>query len=133
MAEIDYKEIGEVGGKRPVVSLVVTNPDARAGGSVEIEAVLDTAADQTCLLESDVRRLGLGSTAFKKMRTPTGVVDVVQYVAEVAFPPDKSRTIRVLGIPGPFSVVGRDLLDDRAICFNGPGERWRIPCGDDND
>lgn len=125
-----YLQVGEIKGERPVARVILANPDPEAGAEpLEIDAVLDTGSDISCLLDVQVAALGLLPTSFlPNVITAGGTAKLPKYIVEIEFSPSSKKTIFMLGIQGPYPLIGRDLLDSWSICFDGPRQAWTIPC-----
>jgi predicted aspartyl protease len=124
-----YQRLGESNRHRPVARIVVTNPDPNADTEpLEIDAVLDTGADLTCLLETHVAALGLSPIAPPVgVTTAGGRARLQKYAANIEFPVGTTKTVVVLAISGPYPALGRNVLNDFSVCFDGPNQTWHIP------
>ncbi len=92
-------------------------------GEKEFCAYLDTGATKTLIPEKDALGLGLsyvGETAFM---TASGEDAFRLYAAEVEFMGRRHRILvlgrDLLGKVSIKSIVGRDILDQYRVCFNG--------------
>jgi len=118
----------------PLMKLVVFSPE----GEKEYDAYLDIGASKTLIPESDAHELGLPYSGEIPILTGSGEDILKLYSAEVAFLEERRR-ILVLGRNFPESspirsIIGRDILDDYKVCFNGREKvieiihaRWQTP------
>ena len=99
-------------------------------GIKEYDAYLDTGATKTLIPESDAKQLGLKYSGDIMIITASGEDVFHLYEAEVEFL-GKKFSILVLGKDLPKttairSIIGRDILDNFKVCFNGKSKSIEI-------
>ena len=93
-------------------------------------ALFDTGASATCVDESVLRGLGLEPIQTAGISTPSGRSEANAYACALYFPgnplPDMELSF-VLGVQlqnqGYSALIGRDLLRDMILIYDGPGAR----------
>jgi len=99
-------------------------------GEKEYEAYLDTGASKCLVPEKDAEEIGLPYAGDMEIITGTGKDYIKLYKAIVKFL-NKEYTILIFGKNLPEqaaikAIVGRDILDNYKICFNGKAKEIEI-------
>lgn len=93
-------------------------------------ALLDTGASRTCVDESVLLGLDLSPSGAANIATPSGRSRRLRYFAKLSFPdcplPDR-YPIEVTGVDlrsrSYIALIGRDLMRDMLVIYDGPGAR----------
>jgi hypothetical protein len=114
----------------PVIWINVFNP-SNPGNVKEVQAIVDTGAGITSLPESVIQNLGtnLIYTTFK-VRSPMNELSYYERKKyRVCLSLDEILyEIEVMGIPRPYGIIGRDILNHYKIVLNAPLIRWGMNC-----
>ena len=93
-------------------------------------ALFDTGASMTCVDEGILVEMGLHPVRVQRVSTPSGDSELNCYPCRLSFPgcplPDIDPSIVVgakLQKQGYAALIGRDLLRDMILIYDGPGAR----------
>jgi predicted aspartyl protease len=109
----------------PVANVMLRYPDDRMSWSNQV-LLIDTGADVTLLPRGAVERLGVEPMA--DVRYELAAFDGTRSFAAVAvldmFWLDRIYRGRYLLIDAEQGVLGRDVLNQLSLLFDGPGQQW---------
>ena len=130
---IPYLPISEDGLPAPVAQVSLSNPDPASGKaeSLTVDALLDAGSDYCMISETIVNHLGLTpiyEDPDARVQTGGGLRRGIQVFAiEVGFPAGRHlHVVEALATDVPYVVIGRNLLDEFKICFDGPNQCWSV-------
>ncbi len=99
-------------------------------GSTEGFALFDTGASATCADESILQELGLNPVRTVRVATPSSSANANVYVCALRFPgsplPDMEERFVIgaqLQNQNYAVLIGRDILQDMILIYDGPGAR----------
>lgn len=102
--------------------------------SVPVDAIVDTGAVMTCVPEKLIKRIGgdrlgysvrqISSVGAKRHPCKTYFINLK--VAKCEF-----RNIEVVAVDREYAILGRDILNQYSVTFDGPSLRWEVDadCG----
>jgi hypothetical protein len=111
----------------PQTSVVVLSP---VGGKKtrRIDALLDTGAECTCVPAADIERLGAClDYNYIDCIGPVGQGQMTAYTVHlrIGYLGDDFEDIEVIATSRPYALIGRDILNQFRLVFDGPHEVWR--------
>ncbi|MBA2750474.1 MAG: retroviral-like aspartic protease family protein [Tatlockia sp.] len=113
---------------RPECSISVSNP-SELSRSRNINAIVDSGADMTCIPESVIQALGSLIQGEIGLRDVNGNVAARYiYVVELNIFSNITRRVEVLSIPKDNALIGRDILNEYKIVLDAPSTIWRLNC-----
>lgn len=125
-----YKKHGQDHYPAPVLEADVTTVIGDHDNPVTVEMLLDTGADISCLPREVIKELEKRPGSIQRELVMVGdvhgqIFTIVTYRLKIILKGTEPRehTIPVLGV-GDVSLLGRDVLNEYHICFDGPGKQW---------
>lgn len=113
---------------RPECSISVSNP-SKLSKSCNINAIVDSGADMTCIPESVIQDLGNLIKSTIGLRDANGrVVDRDTYVVELTIFLDVVKRVEVISIPKDHALIGRDILNEYKLVLDAPSTIWGLNC-----
>jgi len=123
----------------PVIAQVLVDRGDPVPAPITGLAIIDTGATLTCVHEPVLQQLGLNPTGIVHSGTASGPVQQSQYPARL-ISPDQGWTFDVTATgvnltgqqvptspPQPLiALIGRDLLQNCVLIWNGPGGFWTL-------
>lgn len=117
--------------KLPTLKVHLTHPRTQSERT-EIEAIVDTGADQSCIPERLFGQLRLNHYTEQRVRDFNGQIITlrrarINLMIECdidTWHPD----IEVLLIEGDEAIIGRDILNQYKLVLNAPLNKWGIDC-----
>ncbi len=110
----------------PIVKIIVKGPK----GEKEYDAYLDTGASKCLIPEKDAKDMGLPYAGDMEVITGTGKDYIRLYKATIIFLDEEVSTlVFARDLPEQAvvkAIVGRDILDNYKICFNGIARKIEI-------
>jgi len=122
-----YERIQDyVSSPSPIALINVLNPSGSTN-RVKVRAILDIAAGITLIPQSIIDELGSLQYTVISVRSPfdnkTLSTKLYSIIIEVG---EQVHEVEVVGIPRGYAMIGRDILNQYKIIFNGPEETWSI-------
>jgi predicted aspartyl protease len=111
----------------PVALIEVSNPSNSTIRVKGIKAIVETGAGITSIPEYIIDNLGRSNYTLKRVRSSLDGKVISRKLYRVVIQiGGKSHEVEVLGIPGDYGVIGRDILNQYKIILDAPNEVWSI-------
>ncbi len=100
------------------------NPDI----SAQTEAIIDTGASMTCLPRKLIDALGRDNLVYDELAVAgvIGMQHMRSFVVDMEIAKCTFTRIEVIEIEKEFALIGRDILNNYILTFNGPGLTWSV-------
>ena len=94
----------------------------------DIQAIIDTGADASCIPLSLVKELGIRYTQTKASDFRNQEVSVTECRASIRINDKDFQLDVVYCIPDDVALIGRDIFNEYKVVLNAPSRIWGIDC-----
>jgi predicted aspartyl protease len=94
----------------------------------DIQAIIDTGADASCIPLSLVKELGMRYTETTVLDFRKKKVSVTECRASIRINDQDFQLDVVYCIPDDVALIGRDIFNEYKVVLNAPSQRWGINC-----
>jgi predicted aspartyl protease len=112
----------------PQISVRVSSPQQEHLRS-EVEALVDTGAAMTCIPEKIIAQLDKDCLQYN-VRTVTGATGQQEnrcsYIVHLHIAECDFRDIEVIALDRDYALIGRDILNEYELTFDGPNKIWEV-------
>ncbi len=112
----------------PDTVITVFNPSDDSK-KIDIDAIFDTAAVMTCLPEKKIKQLGgLNYSSVNVRGVNDTTVERTTYFVNIRLGDESFSNIEVIATPKSYGLIGRDILNQNKVMFDGQEKRWIYQC-----
>lgn len=119
---------------RPECPLTVSNPSDSTKSTPIDNAIADTGADITWIPESKIQQLGSLKYTEIKSKFADGSISIRRkYLVTIQIANDLYERCEVLASPTNTTLIGRDILNNYKLSFDGRQDKckWKLGCNED--